>query len=405
MSLDPQAAELVLRLRRAGVVGPSQLTVAGARREGLKIGGIWLLDSQSLAIMAHLNRNDRSTTTEVATGAGLEVKVAEDLLGALRSSGFARRREDANGEGRWVSLVSGRRRASKDTTGVLALLGDGDDAVGEDEALPDGTRHYQVGPDVWLRIYRPEASGERDLPVVYFIHGGGYVTGSVEQYNEVCQATAELVGCAVASVEYRLAPEHPFPVAFEDVVAGLRWLVDQADSLRIDRHRMAVMGDSVGGALSTSLSFLAERQGWARFLVQILLYPALDTSMAQPSYHHHADGPLVSAADMAWYYGHYNAPPEEPTSSPLSRSDLHGAAPALIFTAENDPMHDDGGVYAERLRAAGNEVEHVECAGVFHGFYLFAPTLDAATRARERVAEELIRRLTPRVVSLATDPG
>ncbi len=396
MPLDPQATELVARLGRAGVVGPAQLTVAGARHEGLKIGGTWLLDDMSLAVVAHLSRISLSNTSEVAHDIGLNEEATEELLHSLCQSGYVRRREDPEGEDRWVCLVSGHRRARRDVTGVLAaLITDGDPItlVDEEEELPDGTHRYPISDDVSLRVYRPGATGQKKLPVVYFIHGGGYVTGSVDEYKEVCHSTAELSGCAVVGIDYRLAPEHPFPAAFEDVVTGLRWLVERAESLGLDRHRMAVMGDSVGGALSTSLSFLAQREGWARFLVQILLYPALDTSMSLPSYRLHADGPVTSSADMAWYYSHYGAPLGEATSSPLSRSDLSGAAPALILTAEVDPVHDDGVDYANRLRQAGNEVEHIECEGVFHGFYRFSPTLDAATRARSHVAEVLNRRL------------
>ena len=395
VELDPQAAVLVALLRSKGVVNVSQLTVAGARREGLHLAGTWALDDDSVAIVSHVSRLGRMSESNLAAISGIVESRLQPLLENLRFAGYLRRREDPRGDTLWEAMLSGRRRSSPDVTGALASLA-ADSEVNTTPSGSDGVRDHQVLPGVEVRVYRPVDAGEALLPVVFFVHGGGYVSGSIESYNEFCLSMVELTGFAVVSVGYRLAPEHRFPTAYTDTVAALHWLVEQGASHGLDAHRLAAMGDSAGAALCTSAILTAHREGWARIALQVLLYPALDTERSLPSYQTFADGPLVSAADMEWFYRHYAAPPREWTSSPIHAPDLSGSPPALILAASIDPMHDDGVVYAQRLRDAGVEVQHVECDGMFHGFILFSPTLDGANRARKYVAAELQRALNPR---------
>jgi len=356
------------------------------------LSGTWALDDESVAIVAHLSRYGKSPTAVIAAATRLDLAVVEELMEELQRSGFVRCRETTPEDRTWVSLVSGRRRVRQDITGLLANL------ISEDEHESavdlEGAKDHLVSHGVSVRIYRPEAHSDERLPLVLFAHGGGYVTGSIESYDSICHAMAELSGCAVASVGYRLAPEDTFPAAYDDMVESLRWLIRNRDELNLDTDRLAVMGDSVGGALANALAFTAHREGWARVSLMVLIYPALDTTMSLPSYAQHADGPVVSAADMAWFYNYYAAPPREWTSSPIHSPDLTDAPPALIITADVDPTRDDGTVYAELLGAAGNEVELVNFEGTFHGFMQFAPTLTTASRAQHLVADEIRRRLT-----------
>ncbi|CAB4924351.1 unannotated protein [freshwater metagenome] len=370
----------------------SSLTVAGARRDGLMLSGTWALDDESVAIIAHLSRFGKSPTTVIAAATRLDLAVVEQLMEELQRAGFVRCRETTPEDRSWVSLVSGRRRVRQDITGVLA------DLISEDphaQAVElEGAEDHLITHGVSVRIYRPEGGGADPLPLVLFAHGGGYVTGSIESYDSLCHSMAELSGCAVASVGYRLAPEDPFPAAYDDMVESLRWLIEHHRSLGLDTGRLAVMGDSVGGALANAVAFTAHREGWARVSLMVLIYPALDTTMALPTYTQFPDGPVVSAADMAWFYAHYAAPDHEWTSSPIHNPDLSDAPPSLIITADVDPTRDDGTVYADMLRAAGNESELVNFAGTFHGFMQFAPTLTTASRAQRLVADEIRRRLT-----------
>lgn len=388
MTLDAQAADLCARIRSAGSGAFAGRTVAEIRRTGLELAGTWSLGDTSLGIVAHLSRTDGADTAEVAGALGVPEPVAVACLDALRKGGFVRGRRGPDGTTRWTALISGRRRSRGGADGALAsLLGDG----APTPTVPDpGARgDLPVGEGVTVRVYRPDVA--TPTPVVVFVHGGAWVSGTLDAYDNICESMVELAGCVVVSVGYRLAPEHPFPGPLDDTVAALRWVVDRAEELGGDRDRIAVMGDSAGGNLATVAALTAVREGWCVPRLQVLLYPVLDATLASPSVVEHAEAPLFTRADAAWMYEQYGGPPDDWRVSPLAATDLVGAPPALVVVAEVDPVRDDGVRYAEALTAAGVPATVEVFAGMMHGFFAFAPALAAASAARELVAAALRR--------------
>lgn len=246
------------------------------------------------------------------------------------------------------------------------------DAVGAvfDQALP--------GP-VRTRVYQP-AGAERDLPVLVYCHGGGWVAGSLDTHDGVCRALCARTPCVVVSVDYRLAPEHRFPAAVEDAWAATAWVAQHARSIGGDPSRIAVGGDSAGGTLSAVAALRARDHGLALRL-QLLVYPATDRDFETPSYREFADGYGLTRDGMRWYWEHYLGPDGDATSpeaSPLRAGDLAGVAPACVLTVEFDPLRDEGEAFAERLRAAGVPVESRRIAGLIHGVYRMPGTIPRA---------------------------
>ena len=419
MTLDPRAAELCERIRRAGSGAFAGRTPAEIRRSGLELAGTWSLDDTGLGVVAHLSRADGATAAEVADALGLDVSEVGAVLEGLRRSGFVRGR-GAVGAEHWTALIAGRRRSRGDAGGVLAgLLVDGPATSDSASALPPpGARgDVVVAAGVSVRIYRPADGVSRGVSggvpgdpsppgVVVFVHGGAWVSGTLDAYDNICESLVELAGCVVVSVDYRLAPEHPFPAAVDDTLVALRWAVDHAAELDGDPARLAVMGDSAGANLATVAATLAARAGWCTPVLQVLLYPVLDVTMASPSVTEHADAPLFSRADMAWMYEQYGGPADDWRASPLVATDLTGAPPALVVVAGVDPARDDGVRYAERLAAAGVPAVVETYATMMHGFYAFAPTLPEATAARDLVAEALRSAFgAPWDAPIGTTPG
>ena len=259
--------------------------------------------------------------------------------------------------------------------------------------LPGGVRDVTIAPGLELRVYRPDAPAHERLPFLFFVHGGGWVIGSISSYDGLCRSLMARSGVAVVSINYRLAPEDPFPAAVEDTERCFRWTVEHADRLGLDPGRIALMGDSVGGGLATIIAIRARDEGWAPIALQVLAYPVTDATMSLPSYETYKDAPLLSRRDMAWNYAHYAPTPGDWRGSPLHAPDLAGLPPALVVLSGVDPVLDDGLAYADRLRAAGVPVTIDRHDGVFHGFLMFAPALDEATAAQDRIATELRARL------------
>lgn len=252
--------------------------------------------------------------------------------------------------------------------------------------------------DIPVRLYRPDGDGP--VPVLVWYHGGGWVIGSVAASDATARKLCARAGVAVVSVEYRLAPEHPFPAASDDAWAALRWVVDTADELGVDPARIAVGGDSAGGNLAALVALRARDEGSPAIRHQLLVYPATDLTMSQPSIDENAEGYFLSKAAMLWFADHYLGPdrthgdPRDPAVSPLHAEDLAGVAPAQVLTAEFDPLRDEGAAYAARLADAGVEVEHVPGPGLVHGFFgmgAISPDADAAAVA---AAERLRAALT-----------
>ncbi|WP_219215048.1 alpha/beta hydrolase [Variovorax boronicumulans] len=230
-----------------------------------------------------------------------------------------------------------------------------------------------------VRIYRGE--GTQPRPAMVFMHGGGWVIGSIESHDEIAADIAADTGCTVISVGYRLAPEHPFPAAFEDCLSVLHHVAAHAAELGIDAARILVGGDSAGANLAAALS-LALRGTPQAPLGQVLLYPCLDVDFTTPSYLVNADAPVLTSTQIRWFLRQYLQAPgdaSDPRAVPMAAADLRGCAPAFIGSAENDPLHDDGALYAQRLRQDGVDVTFDDGPGLIHG-YLRARSTCAAAR-------------------------
>jgi acetyl esterase len=263
-----------------------------------------------------------------------------------------------------------RRRSEEATAGVV---GPAPDVRVEDAALAG----------VPVRIFEPH--GGRDLPILVYFHGGGWVTGSVRTHDQPCRSLAHLAGCRVVSVGYRLAPEHPFPAAVED-----GWAVTEA-VLRAGRP-VAVGGDSAGGNLAAVMALRARDRGLPLRL-QLLVYPVTDCDLDRPSYLANAVGYGLTREAMRWFWAHYMgaAPWSHPEASPLRAADFADVAPALVLVCECDPLRDEGVAYAERLAASGVPVELEEYPGMIHGFFRMGAVIDRTQQAQAACAAALRR--------------
>ncbi len=245
-----------------------------------------------------------------------------------------------------------------------------------------------------IRIYNPKPSAPPLAVEVYF-HGGGWVVGDLDSHDAVCRAIANRAGCIVVSVDYRLAPEAPFPAALEDAYAATRWVVDHAAEIGADPGRLAVGGDSAGGNLAAAVCLLARERGGPAIALQILVYPVTDGGCATGSYDEFARDFSLERADMLWYWDQYLGDQDrlQPLASPLRATDLSGLPPALIITAGYDPLRDEGEAYAQRLRDAGVPTTLTRYDGVIHGFLGMLGVVDESQQAIEQVAHALRTRL------------
>lgn len=233
------------------------------------------------------------------------------------------------------------------------------------------------------RIYRPEGDGAR--PTVVFFHGGGFVIGDVPSYDAQCRVVASAVDAVVVSVEYRLAPETPFPGAIDDALAATRWAAARLGELGGRLDRLAVAGDSAGGNLSAVVAQQL-RGSDVTIAAQMLLYPVTDFESERPSHRENADGYFLTLDDMYWFRDQYvpvEADRRDPRVAPAVADDLSGLPPAVVATAGYDPLRDDGDAYAEALAAAGVPVRHQQNPTLIHGFLAMAPLSPAALEARD----------------------
>jgi len=245
-----------------------------------------------------------------------------------------------------------------------------------------------------VRVYRPESTAP--LPLVLFAHGGGWVVGSLDSHDRLCRILANRLSTIVVAVDYRLAPEHIYPAALDDVEAAWRWARAEAHALGADGERFAVAGDSSGGNLAAALTLRLHAQGAAQPDLQLLLYPALDATCSLASYREFSTGYNLSGTQMAWYWDLYRggASPSAPELSPIAAAQLSDLSPAVIALAAADVLRDDGREYAQRLEAAGVPTRVVDCAGMIHGFLRWTGEVPAAlfwidaiaTAARELLA-------------------
>jgi len=247
--------------------------------------------------------------------------------------------------------------------------------------------------DIPIRIYRP--SDAEKLPVLIWFHGGGWVLHSVENGELTCRKFANDVECVVVSVDYRLAPETPYPGAIDDCAAATTWVAESAAELGIDPTRIAVAGDSAGGNLAACVAYRARENG-PELVFQLLIYPVTDANFDRPSYLDNAEGYLLTRHAMQWFWDCYvpdHAQRTEPDAAPLQADDLSGLPPAHIITAEFDPLRDEGEAYGAALQAAGVEVETLRYDGMAHAFFnlMTAEPVDQVIAATENATAALRR--------------
>lgn len=245
------------------------------------------------------------------------------------------------------------------------------------------------GPDgvtVPIRIYRPTTPGPH--PVLVSMHGGGWVRGSLDGDEFRSHLLAHLSECAIVSVDYRLAPEHPYPAALDDCYAVLTWVAANAAAEGFDADRIGVSGDSAGANLAAAVALMARDRGGPPLCCQILVYPICDHDFDRASYRDHAEGKLLTRALMQWFWDQYagTADRNQPYLSPLRARDLGNLPPALVITAEHDPLRDEGELYARRLAEAGTLVEAVRMDGLIHPFQALAVLHPKTRDSFERMA-------------------
>lgn len=275
----------------------------------------------------------------------------------------------------------------------VALQGERVAVAGVEDLLADG-------PDgrIPVRIYRPEQDAGQAVLIVY-LHGGGWATGSVDVADNPARMLAAATGATVASVDYRLAPETPFPGPLEDCYAAVQWLAARAASLGVDPTRIVILGDSAGANLAAATTLLTRERGGHPIAHQVLLYPCLLPARGTPfeSYRENAVGYSMTAATMEWFWSLYlreESHGENPLAAPLQETDLGGLPSATVVTAEFDPLRDEGREYAARLSAAGVDTEVLEYAGTIHGFFWMAGHLEQAAQLASAIGTSLNRRFS-----------
>ncbi len=273
---------------------------------------------------------------------------------------------------------------------MLALVG----ASSEIEPIRRVEDRKVPGPrgDIAVRVYTPD--GKAPFPLLVYFHGGGWVVGGIDTHDGLCRQLANKAGAVVVSVDYRLAPEHPFPAPPEDSYAATRWVADNAGGLGGDATRIAVAGDSAGGNLAAVVALMARDRGGPALVHQLLIYPAVDAPSDNTSYRDNAKDYLLTAEMMDWFWNHYRgagATDRHPLACPLRAASLRGLPPALVFTAEFDPLRDEGEAYAARLREEGVLVRLERYDGMIHGFFGMTALLEPARRAVDDAAATLKR--------------
>jgi len=243
------------------------------------------------------------------------------------------------------------------------------------------------------RVYVP-FGGTAPRPLLVYFHGGGWVVGSLEGYDTSCRRLALAADCVVVSVDYRLAPEHPFPAAVHDAWDAVTWCVAAATELGIDTSRVIVAGDSAGGSLATVVALQARDENGPAIALQVLIYPATDLTRESPSYVRNASGYMLTAAALRWFIERYVPDVRQRAdwrASPLLHPSLAGVAPALVISAEYDPLVDENEAYAKRLEDAGVPT-HYECfPGMIHPFFTLGGVVEEAAQAERLIADAIAR--------------
>ena len=263
----------------------------------------------------------------------------------------------------------------------------------ENHTIPDGPD----GKDVSITIVRPANSSHEILPVVMYIHGGGWVLGGFDTHERLVRELANKGNVAIVFVNYTLSPEAKYAIALEQAYAATRWVTQNAQSINVDPSRIAVVGDSVGGNLTAALTLLAKERGGPSIRFQVLFYPVTDASFDTSSYKEYEQGYWLTREAMKWFWNNYTSDQtnlKEPTVSPLQASveQLKGLPPALIINGENDVLRDEGEAYALKLLEAGVRVTAVRYHGTIHDFVMLnAIADDPAPRGAIEQASQMLK--------------
>lgn len=256
----------------------------------------------------------------------------------------------------------------------------------EDRSIPG------PGGEVALRLYYP--AGDPPFAALVYFHGGGWVIGDLNTHHGFCHALAKTSGCLVVAVDYRLAPEHRYPAAVEDAYAATNWVAQNSDAIQADPNRLAVGGDSAGGHLAAVVALMARDRQGPRIDLQVLIYPITDCSFNTASYIENKEGYMLTRDLMKWFWDHFIEDENQANdsyASPLRAENLSNLPPAMIVTAEYDPLRDEGEAYGKKLREAGVNVTLSRYAGMIHGFIRMTALLDKANQALDEVAGMLKR--------------
>ena len=254
-------------------------------------------------------------------------------------------------------------QAREATKGFIDLQGEPEEIATEDRTI--------TGPagEIPIRVYTP--AGEGPKPVIVYFHGGGWVIGELDTVDNPLRRIANRTGAIVVSVDYRLAPEHRYPAAFDDSYAATAWVAEHAAELGGDPERVAVSGDSAGANLAAAVAIAARDRQGPRIAAQLLIYPVTDFDFTTESYGQNGEGYLLTKGSMQWFWAHYLGAQDlgkDPYACPARADDLSGLPPAFVATAEFDPLRDEGEAYAANLRIAGVNVTAKRYDGMLHGF-------------------------------------
>ncbi len=288
-----------------------------------------------------------------------------------------------------VRRASDRRAKSLAAPGSTLIVGRTDPRV----TVRDDTATLPDGAVLPIRIYRPAAAaaGEQ-LPVVVNFHGGGWVSGNIQQSQWWASSISAEAGVVVVSIGYRLAPEHPFPIPAEDCYQATAWVAQHADELHVDAARLGVMGDSAGGNLAAVVSMMARDRSGPSIALQVLIYPSVDMAGDFPSETENATAPVLGKRDLdnvpELYFHGTGLDRADPYASPI-RGKHHDLPPAIIQTAQYDPLRDHGTAYAAALREAGGSARLTNYLGAVHGYISLPGVVPAARQALGEAAAEI----------------
>lgn len=277
--------------------------------------------------------------------------------------------------------------------GLMQLAGPKDIPIGKvtNIAIP------AAQAEIAARSYAPVAASSEPLPTLVFFHGGGWVIGSVDTHDGLCRMIANDSGCRVISVEYRPSPESKFPGPVEDAMAAIEWIEKNASELGVDANRLAVGGDSAGGALAAVVTQIAKEKGAPKIAFQLLLFPVTQIGGETTSLREYAEGYFLERRTLDWFYAHYlpaDADKTDPRISPLAAKDVSGLPPTYFMLAGFDPLHDEGLQYAEKLRATGVSVTVADYPNMVHDFIYLQAVLPQAAEALNAASKALKAALT-----------